>query len=197
MPVEAGYEVVDRIRRQTSHWPRKIEACSLHRMIAEGKATREGYVKLLQKMHAFLSSYEGHARERREWRGYGFEMEGRWKLERIERDLAFLGQRTARAPALDLPLADSSFSFLCGYLYVIESATMAGQNQFRILSRKLGINETEGGEYLSFYGAQAPILWRECQDLLERVGQSRHGAAAEMIAGATDAYQRLEKWLRD
>lgn len=196
MPVETGNEVMDRLRRQVSHWPNKIQSTPLHRAIAEGKATREGYVELLEKMWAFQSGFERRVRDRREWEGFGFEFSEREKAARIERDLAYFMVPMTGKTALELPLEDATFGFVCGYLYVIESATMVGQNQFRILSRKLGIGPETGGAFLSSYGDRAGLMWRNCQDFLERVGQSRFSAVTDMIAGATDAYQRLEACLK-
>ena len=197
MPVEAGNEVMDRLRRQTSHWPKKIEANPLHRAIAEGKATREGYVELLRRMWAFQAGFESRVTERREWDGFGFEFAERTKVGRLERDLAYFEAPVERGAVMELPLEDASFGFVCGYLYVIESATMVGQNQFRILSRKLGIGPETGGAFLNSYGDKAGMMWRGCQDFLERVGQSRSSALADMIAGANDAYLRLEGLLKE
>jgi len=196
MPVEAGCEVVDRLRRQTQHWPKKIEACHLHRSIVEGKATREGYIALLEKMWAFVYSFESQVENRREWDGFAFELGERKKLSNLEKDLHHFGRPIPASNQLFLPLDEVSFAFVCGYLYVLESATMVGQNQYRILSRKLGISASEGGAYLTSYGDRAGRMWRQCQDFLERVGMSRFGAANEMVEGANDAYLRLEAWLK-
>ena len=196
MPVEAGNEVMDRLRRQTSHWPKKIEANSLYRAIAEGKATREGYIELLRRMWVFQYGFESRVLDRREWGGFGFEFEERTKVARLAQDLAYFEQPIEAGLAMDLPLDEASFGFVCGYFYVIESLTMVGQNQFRILNRSLGIGSAKGGAFLSSYGDRAGLMWRSCQDLLQRVGQSRPGATADMIAGANDAYQRLEEMLK-
>lgn len=196
MPVEAGNEVIDRLRRQTSHWPKKIEQSPLHKAIVEGKGTMEGYLDLLQRMWSFQLSFELQVAERREWEGYGFDFDERSKLSQLEKDLAYLGSPAKRSSALDLPLEGASFGFICGYLYVIESATLIGQNQYRILSRKIGIGVSTGGSYLASYGDRAGRMWRACQDLLERVGSTRPGSTADMIAGANDAYMRLEALLK-
>lgn len=163
MQVEIGNEVMDRLGRQVSHWPNKIQATPLHRAIAEGKATREGYVELLEKMWAFQSGFERRVRGRREWEGFGFEFSEREKADRIERDLAYFLVPMAGKSDLDLPRDDATFGFVCGYLYVIESATMVGQNQFRILSRKLGIGSDTGGAFLNSYGDRAELMWRNCR----------------------------------
>lgn len=196
MPVEVGFQVVDRIRRQVGHMVRRIEANPLHKSILEGKATREGYIDLLQRMYSFQSAFESQVCERREWRGFDFNFTERLKKPLIEHDLRHLGV-TPGEKMFDLPLADSSFGFVCGYLYVIESATLTGQNEFRILSRKLGIGPTTGGSYLHSYGDMAGRKWREVQDLLERVGNLRVASVNDMISGATDAYQRLDACLKE
>ncbi len=198
MPVEAGSQVVDRLRRQTSHWPKRIELSPLYRTIAEGKATAAIYEDLLRRMWRFQLGFESRVAGRREWEGFGFEFGERSKLARLEQDLNHLQIAADPGAALELPLDEASFGFVCGYLYVIESATMQGQNQFRILSRKLGITPDRGGAFLSSYGDRAGLMWRACQEFLERVGQmgSMGRTLEDMLEGANDAYQRLDALLK-
>lgn len=196
MAVVAGNEVAERIRRQTVHLPRRIENTIYYRSIAEGKATQEIYLALLEKMWAFLNAFESRVRDRREWDGLAFDFHERSKLDRLEADLRHFGRQPLRSSSLDLPLDGASFGFICGYLFVIESLTMVGQNQFRILSRKLGIKSDQGGAYLSSYGDRAPWMWRQMQEFLDRVASLHPGSSADMVSGATDAYQRLEACLK-
>lgn len=196
MAVVAGNEVAERIRRQTVHLPRRIENTVYYRSIAEGKGTQEIYVALLEKMWAFLNGFESRVSDRREWDGLGFDFSERSKLDRLEADLRHFGRHPFRSSGIDLPLEGASFGFILGYLFVIESLTMVGQNQFRILSRKLGIQANQGGAYLSSYGDRAPWMWRQMQEFMDRVASLHSGSANDMIAGATDAYQRLEAWLK-
>jgi heme oxygenase len=196
MAVVAGIEVAERIRRQTVHLPRRIENTVYYRSIAEGKGTQEIYVAFLEKMWAFLNGFEGRVRDRREWEGLGFDFSERSKLDRLEADLRHFGRHPVRSNGIELPLDGASFGFICGYLYVIESLTMIGQNQFRILSRKLGIQSNQGGAFLSSYGDRAPWMWRQLQEFMDRVASLHQGSANDMVAGAIDAYQRLEAWLK-
>jgi len=197
MPVEAGSEVMDRLRRQTRDFPKRIEGNPLHRAILEGKATRATYEELLKKMWAFHLGFESNAKNRREWEEFGFCFEQRSKREALGRDLRMLGLSEDECFRLELPLENASFAFVCGYLYVIESSTMAGQNLFRLVARKLNLTAENGGAYYSSYGNRAGLVWRECQEFLERVGQSRSGAVSDMAAGAMDGFQKLDVWLRE
>lgn len=196
MPVEAGNAVMDRLRRLTSQWPKKIEQNPFHKAIVEGKGTTELYVEMLRRMWSFQLAFETRVFERREWDGFGLEIGDRSKLILLEKDLAYFGIAADRRTAMDMPLDAASFGYVCGYLYVIESATMVGQNHFRILSRKLGIGPQAGGAYLNSYGDRAGRMWRECQDFLERVGQARMGSVNDMVDGANDAYARLDALMK-
>jgi heme oxygenase len=196
MPVEVGFQVVDRIRRQVSHLRRRIETNPLHQSIVEGRATQAGYVALLQKMWSFQVGFESQVAERREWLGFEFDFHRRKKQAAIEQDLKHF-ETALPARVCELPLQAASIGFVCGYLYVVESGTLTGQNEFRILSRKWGIGPGTGGSYLYAYGDDTGQRWWECQDLLERVGTIRMGSANEMVSGATDAYRRLDECLRE
>jgi heme oxygenase len=197
MPVEAGSLVMDRLRRQTRDYPKRIEGTPCHKAILEGRASREIYTDLIRKMWAFHLGFELAVRDRREWEEFGFPFESRSKLGALARDLEALGVNPDPTRRLELPLAEASFPFVCGYLYVIESSTLAGQNLFRIVKAKLGINPQQGGSYYTSYGDRAGLVWRECQDFFERVGQSRGGAVSDMASGAEDGFQKLLAWLKE
>lgn len=197
MPVEAGNEVMDRLRRQTRDYPKRLEGNPLHKAISEGKATRETYAELLRKMWSFHQGFESRVKGRREWDEFGFSFEEHSKLGALGRDLEYLGVVVDESDGLELPLDGASFAFICGYMYVIESSTLAGQNLFRMVSRKLNLTPEQGGAYYSSYGNRAGLVWRECQEFFARVGQCRGSATADMVAGAEDGFRKLDAWLRE
>ncbi len=196
MPVDMGSAVLERLRRQTRDMQKKVEGAPLYRAMSEGKATTESYGLLLQRMWAFHQSFEAQVLGRKEWGDFGFNLEGRLKLEAIERDMAFIGIAMNRDHCIHLPLEGASFGRICGYLYAMEVLTLGGQMMVKMMARKLGIGPAAGGEYLYSYGDQVSRMWRDCQDFIERVGESRGAAVSDIADGATEAFGLMESWIK-
>lgn len=196
MSSSLAHDLTSRLRAETREAHSRIETNPLHRAIVEGRVTVVEYAALLEKMRAFHLQFENLVGTRPEWRHYNFDFDERRKTASLERDLAALQQPDLTAAIIALPLESATFPFIAGYLYVLEGSTLGGQILIRLLNQQLGITPATGGVYFTSYGPAVGRKWKECQDLLERIGGSSAIAADEMIAGASDAFSRLDRWLR-
>ena len=196
--LETQKPVLESLRTGTRALHERIETNPLHSAIVNGTVTRESYCRLLEKMYGFHKSFETHAGSRAEWSEFGFDFESRSKLAAIQSDLAAMNWNgeTGSIPTLPLPLEHSEFAFVAGYLYVSEGSTLGGQVLMKSLTPKLHVSREEGGRYFSSYGERVGEKWKECRDFLTRVGGVSEQSTAEMVAGASDAFFRLDAWLR-
>ena len=188
----------DMLRAATRDLHEQIETNPLHSAIVNGSATRASYCRLLAKMYGFHKGFETLAAGYREWDQLGFDFQSRSKLNALGSDLAAMGWQGVadELPPLSLPLQQASFAFVTGYLYVSEGSTLGGQVLMKHLATQLEVSRDNGGAYFSSYGSRVAEKWKECREFLARVGTSSDQAAGEMVAGARDAFLRLDAWLR-
>jgi heme oxygenase (biliverdin-IX-beta and delta-forming) len=119
------------------------------------------------------------------------------KVALLAHDLIALGVDRRHLPELprmpvpalhDLPEA-------LGWMYVLESWTLGGRRLRKQLARRLATELESASAYLDCYGDEVSARWRELGSAVDRYAD-RNRCGDQIIAGAADCLQRLERWLR-
>jgi heme oxygenase (biliverdin-IX-beta and delta-forming) len=189
--------MLKRLRSETQELHRRIETNPLHQAIVNGSITKLSYQRLLERMYGVHSCFEAEARQRNDWKQYQFDFDRHRRLHLLHLDLTALGVNpsSAQLPQPFLPLQTADFHFLLGYFYVLEGSTLGGQILSKLVLKHLGLTPSSGAAYLYADGPLTADRWRSCQSLLSQAGEFPQQADS-ILAGARDAFTRLDEWLR-
>jgi heme oxygenase len=132
-----------------------------------------------------------------DWPAGSIAMSARRKAGWLASDLADLGLDDEHITSLPLcrtrrPLVTVNDGL--GALYVLEGATLGGQQIMRRLGPALGISASYAGRFFSSYGASTGPMWRSFLVSLEEAGRDP-GARAAIERAAIETFGNLRAWL--
>ncbi len=132
-----------------------------------------------------------------DWRPCSINMSARCKTGWLASDLADLGLDHHELDSLPrfstLPPFASLYDGL-GALYVLEGATLGGQQIMSRLGPALGISSSHAGRFLSSYGRSTGPMWRSFVCALEEAGR-KHDASAAIERAARATFANFHEWL--
>ncbi|MCW1913160.1 biliverdin-producing heme oxygenase [Luteolibacter sp. GHJ8] len=154
------------------------------------------YRALLRRFHGYYAPLEEGLVKAGRWREIGLDCPERLKVGALERDLAVLGDDSARIAALprcaNLPEVESLAGSL-GCFYVIEGATLGGQIISRHLLQNLNLTPETGCAFFSGYGAETGSRWKAFGEILTNA--TREGDGDAIVASANRTFSTLSEWL--
>lgn len=119
--------------------------------------------------------------------------EERHKLQALINDLEFIGcgndelRRCATFPDY------SGVPRILGALYVVEGSTLGGQLITRHVRQVLGLNENEGLQFFSSYGAEVGSRWKSFRSLLQQYSSAE--TDGQIVEGARVTFATMHTCL--
>lgn len=164
--------------------------------LKSGMVSSTEYRWLLKSYFGFYQPLELEL-ARLDWRPCSIDMSTRCKTDWLASDLDDLGLDCHELESLPRFSKLSPFVSLydgLGALYVVEGATLGGQQLMSRLGPALGISASYGGRFLSSYGRSTGQMWRSFVCALEEAGRNSDASAAiERSARAT--FANFHEWL--
>jgi len=182
--------LIDRIRQVTTPLHVATERSFLRTLSLDSVS---GYTHALKVFFGFQNPWEQAARACADDAIIRL-METRWRAPDLAADLAYF-----QIAAADLPTSSHLPSLagarLLGSLYVMEGSKLGGQQISKVLERALGLTGDLGRSYFKGEGAATAPRWREFLGELMRLSEGR--PEPEIIAGASDTFSCLNRWLNE
>lgn len=118
----------------------------------------------------------------------------------LQRDLDALDSERNHTCLLPLPLCQelpsvSRLGLALGCFYVLEGATLGGQIIARHLYELHQLGPDSGAAFFGGYGSATGRRWKDFGNRLTEYVESGKCPAAEVIAGAQEAFARYEAWV--
>jgi heme oxygenase len=180
--------ILDQLK-QSTHLHHERASQNIH--ILHAHLSIEEYRTILQKLWGFYYPLEALIANRGEEPLLDFER--RKKIPLLEYDLHVLGDPSVRPICSELPEL-LNFSQVLGCLYVLEGATLGGQIIARHISKKLGLDQTNGCSYFWSYGAETSDMWHIfCHTLATYATNST--IENQILQAAHSTFAKFNAWL--
>lgn len=163
----------------------KTETLSEHKEVEKAlrfersMASSENYKKLLQAFYAFYSPVESTLVSfSGELRSVGLDLDHRWKVPLLKKDLQTLGMSAEEIDQLDLCKKTPPLNTLAqalGVIYVLEGSTLGGQVITKMLKEKKILPHEESC-FHNPYGKETMPMWLHFKSILNRSRQEDHDA---------------------
>jgi heme oxygenase len=179
-------ELPARLRRETADLHRAVEAAV---GLPDSVRSRDDYVRLLQRLHAFHTAVEDRLAEAAwadRWGEVGVDLPQHRRAHLLARDLVALQEGPSSASPHGVEIAD--FPGALGCLYVVEGSSLGG----RVIGP--AIRSAIGDVPIGFFDStdrDHPSPWRSLKAALARFGEA--GDAGAVVRGARDTFHAFER----
>ena len=188
------------VRAATAGVHERLHALPTFVRIMDGSITLADYRALLLRLHAFHAPLEAAfvARADDFARG-GIDIRAHRRVPALIDDLealAAVGVAVSPLPAdddLDACGIPGSIPDLFGRFYVREGSMLGGGVMARRLDKLFGAH-VRGRRYFAGDG-DVGARWRVTCDAIERVARDEPDGLDDLVAGATDCFERFERWM--
>ncbi|RRR69340.1 MAG: hypothetical protein EI684_15925 [Candidatus Viridilinea halotolerans] len=160
-------------------------------------ASLDSYRALLVQFYGFYTPLETTLANVAELATVVDDLEARYKLALLHRDLVALGLTTeaiAQLPRCQALPALPSVAAALGCLYVTEGSTLGGQILVRQLQSALQLSPDAGLAFFYAYGPTTGSMWRRFGAQLEAYASTPE-LEAEVIAGTQATYRAMQAWM--
>lgn len=155
------------------------------------------YLSLLQKFFCYYTPLEAQLMQMFPDGPGNFAYATRQKARLLALDLRALGMTAftiAELPHCRALPEMETVAQAWGSLYVIEGATLGGQIISSHLRENLTLDATSGAAFFTGYGSETGTHWKNfCASLMDYV--ARHEGSDDVISGAMQTFDTLERWL--
>ncbi len=165
--------------------------------ILDGSITLADYRALLLRLYGFHAPLEAAFVARADdFAHAGVDIHAHLRVPALVDDLAALASHddaVAVAPSVDVHDIHGSIPDLFGRFYVREGSMLGGGVMARRLDALFGAG-SRGRRYFAGDGGVG-AQWRVTCDAIERVVRDEPAGLDELVAGATDCFERFERWM--
>ncbi|NTW02388.1 MAG: biliverdin-producing heme oxygenase [Oscillochloris sp.] len=188
--------VLQRLKHETRPYHEQIE---LVMDLPARLHANAAYCTVLARLYGVYAPVEQALRNVADLSSVLDDIHGRWKTERLVRDLTALGMSSNQVRALpqctELPaLPDVAHALGC--LYVFEGATLGGQLIVRQVVDSLGVSTEHGGAFFSGYGPATGPMWQHFGAALTAYAITPERETA-MVAAAQELFLIFRRWLAE
>lgn len=152
--------------------------------------TRERYAEVLRRMAAVVRPLESRLHAVEGMPAWLPDLPQRRKAQRIDDDLAALGDARAVDAAAVPEVRDVAEGFGCGY--VLEGSTLGGVVLARTLGPTLGLTPEHGMSFWTAYGPEVGAMWKRFTAALDAwsrtASPAQREAAVQSAARVFDAF---------
>lgn len=184
-------ELLERLKQETSAQHAAVEDVV---PLTDPRLDVEEYKGYLGALHPFYAHMEGALRKVPGLKGAVPDLDKRWKLPLLEKDLRELGQAVPQTGHVPIPIIDTQARAM-GVLYVLEGSTLGGQILVRTVEARLGDQVRGATKFLAAYGPETGVMWRALGDSVRRTVQNADDQQAA-IAAAKDTFAAFHAWLQ-
>jgi heme oxygenase len=155
------------------------------------------YRRWLSRFFGIYSPLEERLRGFPEWDAWGISIAASGQSAALRRDLVALGcaiPEIELASAGDLP-GLHGFAPALGALYVLEGSKLGGRIMLKDLCGRLGDEIAGADAFFRGNGAETMPAWIAFRTALDRFFVERPDESAEVVRGAKETFQAIERWM--
>lgn len=187
--------ILQKLRAETLTHHNGIEENPLLKKLT-GNLSQMEYISILEKFYGFYLPFENSL----DWNEVEVLTEmklngNRRKVPLLEKDLRYFNVFSDQILLSSRYPRSLSFPALLGCFYVLEGSCLGRKMMWPRLSKKLGLNENEGGVFFYDCGDKLPETWKNFCELL--TSKIRTDAEEQQCIGAAiQTFENMDNWFK-
>ena len=160
--------------------------------------TIAGYRDLLARFYGYYAPLEHDLRRVIPAGLPDLDFQARAKAPLLARDLLAFGcnpETLASLPACSMLPPVSNVHQALGCMYVLEGATLGGQQMRRLVQQRFGLDRESGCAFFTSYGDRVGGMWKNFCELLTAYASRDVGMEDLIISAAAETFGTFENWI--